>query len=112
MRREAGSRAIAQARARRREQSRKIGWRYIPGVALYCLVASAFIIYMAWAVGSNAAWFICGAAVGASLLFLWIVVDSVEASRLEMGGYAEQFTEDQVRKLRRARLARDKQHSV
>jgi hypothetical protein len=44
----------------------------------------------------------CGAAVGASLLLLWIVVDSVEASRLEMGGYAEQFTEDELRKLRRA----------
>ena len=102
MRREAGRRAIAQARARRREQSRRIGWRYIPGIAIYCLVASALIVYMAWTMGSNAAWFMCGAAVGASLLLLWIVVDSVEASRLEMGGYAEQFTEDELRKLRRA----------
>jgi hypothetical protein len=102
MRREAGRRAIAQARDRRREQSRRIGWRYIPGIAVYCLVASALIVYMAWTMGSGAAWFMCGAAVGASLLLLWIVVDSVEATRLEMGGYAEQFTEDELRKLRRA----------
>jgi hypothetical protein len=102
MRTAAGRRAIAQAREQRREQSRRIGWRFIPGIAVYCFVASLFIVYMAWTMGSGAAWFMCGTAVGASLLFLWIAIDSVEANRLEMGGYAEQFTEDELRKLRRA----------
>lgn len=102
MRRETGRRALAQARALRRERSRLIGWRYVPFVLVYCLVASALIIYMAWTTGSEAAWFMCGAAVGASLLLIWLAIDSVEASRLEMGGFAEQFTEDELRKLRRA----------
>lgn len=98
----AGRRSLAEARRLRIEQRRAFGWRYVPGVLAYCAMSSLFIVWLAWTSGASAAWFGCGLAVGASLLLLWITVDSVAASRYEMAGLAEQWTEEAVRSLRRA----------
>ena len=102
MRSKAGRRALGEARRLRAERQRAIGWRYIPGIVIYCVFASVFIVWFAWSVGPNAAWFACGVAVGTSLLIVWITADSVGASRQEMGGFAEQWTEHEIRKLRRS----------
>lgn len=102
MRNSAGTRALGEARRLRAERQRAIGWRYIPGVAVYCLVASIFILYLAWTMGAEAAWFACGVAVGTSLLLVWITADSLGAARHEIAGYAEQWTENEIRKLRRS----------
>lgn len=102
MRSEAGRRALGEARRLRAERQRAIGWRYIPGIVIYCLFATVFIVWFAWSVGPSAAWFACGVAVGTSLLIVWITADSVGASRHEIAGYAEQWTEHEIRRLRRS----------
>lgn len=94
-----GKRLMDLARERRVEQRRRIGWRYVPAVVVYCAVCSLFILWLAWTVGASAAWFACGLSVGTSLLFIWVSIDSTEASRYESAAYAEMKTHDEVRKL-------------
>ena len=95
----AGARLSKHARELRAERRRLIGWRYVPAIAAYCVVCSLFILWSAWTAGASAAWFACGVSVGASLLFIWVSIDTTEASRHEGAAYAEMDTHDEVRKL-------------
>lgn len=95
---QAGDRLSKRARELRVGRRKAIGWRYVPAIAVYCAVCSLFILWLAWTAGSSAAWFACGFSVGVSLLFIWISIDSTEASRQEGAGYAEMDTHDEVRK--------------
>ena len=102
MRNSAGRRARRGAWTTRRATTATSGWRYIPGVVVYCWTASIFILYLAWTIGAEAAWFTCGLGVGSSLLLVWITADFLAAARHEIAGYAEQWTENEIRKLRRS----------
>lgn len=101
MRRRAGDRLDKQARALRAERRSHIGWRYIPGVLIYCAWCSLIIVYLAWGSSPEAAWMFAGFAGGTSLLLLYIATDTVSANRLESAAIAESSTSSEVRKLRR-----------
>lgn len=79
-----------------RSRHRQIGWRYVVGVAVYCTLCSIFICWMAWTSGASAAWFAAGAGVGLAPLFLWIVLHTDEAERLEQAAFAEEWVEEEL----------------
>jgi hypothetical protein len=101
MRRRAGERLDKRAKELRAERRRLIGWRYIPGVLIYCAVCSVFIVYLVWASDPEAAWMLAGFAGGVSLLFLYMATDTVSVNRIESAAVAEWNTSNEVRKLHR-----------
>jgi hypothetical protein len=78
-----------------------IGWRYIPAIAVYCVICSLFIVYLAWASAPEVVWMFTGFAGGVSLLLLYIATETVAANRLESAAIAESNTSSEVRKLHR-----------
>lgn len=96
----AGKRLHQLAREERRAQRRRIGWRYIPATAVYVVVCSLGIVYLAVFTEPPFVWFFAGLATGVSTLFLWIAANTISAERLEAAGFAEQWTSSEVRKLR------------
>lgn len=95
----AGRRLRRLLREEYRIRHRQIGWRYVPGVLVYCLFVSAFIVWLAWTAGTSAAWFAAGAGVGLAPLFLWTVLRSDEAERLDRAAFSEEWVEDELAKL-------------
>lgn len=95
----AGQRLRSQLREEYRAQHRRIGWRYLPAIAVYCAVCSLLIAWLAWTVGGEAAWFGAGAGVGVAPLFLSVALQTPEADRLESAAITEEWASSELRKL-------------
>lgn len=102
MARRAGGRLRQLVRDEYREQHRRIGWRYVPAVLFYVAVMSGFIVYAAWTMGPEVAWFMTGVGTGLSLLFLWIALHTDKAQRLESAALGEEWVAAELHKLRSA----------
>ena len=102
-RRKAGRRLAAQARARRWDLVRKLGWRF-PAAALgFLVVAAGFTALMGWIGGREWAFFMAGAMLGVLVTgtaYLFSYVDPVGA-RIQSGFDGEYNTAAELAKLRR-----------
>lgn len=95
----AGRRLRVLLREEYARRHRQIGWRYVPGVLVYCLIVAALIVWLAWTTGASSAWFAAGAGVGLAPFFLWTSLRSDEAERLDRAAFAEEWVEDELAKL-------------